>query len=138
MAQKKMKWLDIASMSLSGLCVIHCLALPFVIVALPFLGIFANNDWVHPILVIIAAPLSLWAIISSSAWRKWKISLLVAAGITLLALAAFVPGLSANEVTLSVIGALCIAAAHALNYLHHKARHEHNASCGHADGFAGD
>jgi len=138
MAQQKMKWVDIASMSLSGLCVVHCLALPFVIVALPFLGVFVNNDWVHPVLVIIAAPLSLWAIISSSAWRKWKISVLVAVGITLLALAAFVPALSANEVTLSVIGALCIAAAHGLNYLHHKARHEHSASCGHADRLAGD
>ena len=132
MIRLKSKWLDIASMSLSGLCVVHCLALPFVIMALPMLGVFSNG-WVHPVLVLIAAPLSVWAIAASQAWRNWKISGLIALGLTLLALAAFIPALDSLEVALSVTGALCIAAAHTLNYLGRRTLHVHSESCGHAE-----
>ncbi len=132
------KWLDIASMGLSALCVVHCLALPFVAAVLPFLGLLSNSDWVHPLLVLIAAPLSLWAILSSGAWRRWQVSAPVAAGLTLLALAAFVPALEPVEVLISVAGALLIAAAHLMNYLRNRPLHVHTATCDHAEGMAGD
>ena len=130
----KSKWLDIASMGLSGLCVIHCLALPFLVAFLPVIGVFTDNDWVHPILVMIAAPLSLWAIISSNAWRKWRVSALVVVGLAMLGLAAFVDAFQPIEVAMSVIGASCIAAAHLLNYLTNRALHIHTAECGHTAG----
>ncbi len=132
----KSKWLDFASMGLSGLCVVHCLALPFVVALLPVAGVFAGNSWVHPILVMLAAPLSLWAIIASNAWRKWRVSALIVVGLAMLGLAAFVEALEPIEVAMSVIGASCIAAAHLLNYLTNRPLHihTHTADCGHTSG----
>lgn len=130
----KSKWLDFASMGLSGLCVIHCLALPFIVAFLPVISVFTDNDWVHPILVMLAAPLSLWAIIASNAWRKWRVSALIAAGLAMLGLAAFVDAFQPIEVAMSVIGASCIAAAHLLNYITNRALHIHTANCEHVAG----
>ncbi len=130
MAPRKLKWLDIASMSLSGLCVVHCLALPVLAVLLPFLSVFTNNEWVHPLLVVIAAPLSLLAVASSNAWRKWQVSLPIAGGLILLAIAAFAPVGELADTMLSVTGALMIAAAHLMNYLGHRLTHLNSATCG--------
>ncbi len=130
MAPRKLKWLDIASMSLSGLCVVHCLALPVLAVILPFLSVFTDSPWVHPLLVIIAAPLSLVAIASSKAWRKWHVSLTIAGGLVLLAVAAFAPVSELADTVLSVTGALMIASAHLMNYLGHRLLHLNSAACG--------
>ena len=108
MPDLKKKWLDIASLGLSALCVIHCLALPFLVVLLPALTPFTGS-WVHAALVLTAAPISLWAIRASHVWRKWQISAPIITGLILLAAAAFIPALADMEVALSVIGALLIA-----------------------------
>ena len=128
-APHKSRWLDFASVGLSGLCVVHCLALPLLAAALPLAGALADAPWVHPLLVLIAAPLSLWAVHTSRAWRKAPVVALVALGLVLLALAAFVPALAALDVALSVIGALSIAAAHLINYLSGRGAHRHGADC---------
>ncbi|ESQ77764.1 MerC domain-containing protein [Asticcacaulis sp. AC402] len=131
MVQLKARWLDIASMVLSALCVAHCVALPFVVAGLPFLGTFTGTDWVHQVLVLMAAPLSLWALHASNAWRKWAVSLPMAGGLLLLALAAFVPALHDAEVALSLLGAVMIAAAHGINYVSQRPVHVHSATCAH-------
>ena len=136
MVQLKAKWLDIASMMLSALCVVHCVALPFIVVGLPFLGVFANAEWVHQVLVLMAAPLSLWAIAYSRAWRRWPVTSLISAGVVLLAAAAFIPALEPVEALISVVGALMIAAAHITNYLAQRPVHIHSTECAH--GVAGD
>ncbi|MEI9904903.1 MAG: MerC domain-containing protein [Asticcacaulis sp.] len=130
MAPRKLKWLDIASMSLSGLCVVHCLALPVLAALVPFLSVFTDNSWVHPLIFVIAAPLSIIAIATSNAWKKWQVSLPITGGLVLLALAAFVPALSGFDTALTVTGALMIAAAHLTNYLGHRLLHLHAATCG--------
>ena len=137
MPDLKKKWLDIASLALSALCVVHCLALPFLVVLLPALTPFTGS-WVHAALVLTAAPISLWAIRASHVWRKWQISVPIVSGLILLALAAFIPALSDVEVVLSVIGALLIAAGHTCNYLYHRPVHVHDRACGHAEGLAGE
>jgi hypothetical protein len=137
MPDLKKKWLDIASLALSALCVVHCLALPFLVVLLPALTPFTGS-WVHAALVLTAAPISLWAIRASHVWRKWQISAPIVSGLILLALAAFIPALSDVEVVLSVIGALLIAAGHTCNYLYHRPVHVHDRACGHAEGLAGE
>lgn len=133
----KKKWLDIASLALSALCVVHCLALPFLVVLLPALTPFTGS-WVHAALVLTAAPISLWAIRASHVWRKWQISGPIIGGLTLLAAAAFIPALGDIEVTLSVIGALLIGMGHTCNYLYHRPVHVHDRACGHAEGLAGE
>ncbi|WP_303828677.1 MerC domain-containing protein [Asticcacaulis taihuensis] len=137
MPDLKKKWLDIASLALSALCVVHCLALPFLVVLLPALTPFTGS-WVHAALVLTAAPISLWAIRASHVWRKWQISAPIVSGLILLALAAFIPALSDVEVAMSVIGALLIAAGHTCNYLYHRPVHVHDHACGHAEGLAGE
>lgn len=131
MVQLKARWLDIASMVLSALCVVHCVALPFIVAGMPFLGAFTDADWVHQVLVVMAAPLSAWALHASNAWRKWPVSLTMGGGLLLLALAAFIPALHEAEAALSVLGALMIAAAHGINYLSQRPVHVHSATCAH-------
>ncbi len=129
MTPKKTKWLDMASMGLSGLCVAHCLALPFLVAALPFLGIFSQNELVHQVLVSIAAPLSVLALWRSGGWRKIVVVAPMAAGLAMLAAAAFIPDLEPVEAPLSVVGALLVAAAHVVNYGGLKAFHRHTPDC---------
>jgi hypothetical protein len=137
MLHLKKKWLDLASLGLSALCVVHCLALPFLVVLLPALTPFTGS-WVHAALVLTAAPISLWAIRASHVWRKWQISVPIIAGLILLATAAFIPALSNVEVAMSVIGALLIGTGHIYNYLRHRPVHVHDRACGHAEGLAGE
>lgn len=137
MLHLKKKWLDIASLGLSALCVVHCLALPFLVAALPMLTPFTGS-WVHAALVLTAAPVSIWAIRASHVWRKWQISLPIIGGLVLLAAAAFIPALEDVEVAMSVIGALFIAFGHGYNYVYHRPAHVHNRACGHAEGLAGE
>lgn len=125
----KSKWLDIASMGLSALCVAHCLLLPFVIAALPMFSAFAQNDWVHAALVLMAVPTSVLAVQQSKAWLKTEVTLPMTGGLFLLASAVFVPALHDYETGLSVFGALLVAAAHAINYSAPRFDHRHTADC---------
>jgi len=130
MSDRKTKWLDITSMSLSGLCVVHCLALPFLVAALPFLGVFTRSEWVHQALILIAAPLTGLAFWRIKAWTRPELAILMILGVLLLAAAAFIPGLEAYEVVISVSGALCLASAHLINYLGGRHLfHRHTAEC---------
>jgi len=129
MTPKKTKWLDVASMGLSSLCVVHCLALPFLVAALPFLGIFSQNELVHQILVSIAAPLSALALWRSGGWRRWDVVAPMTVGLLMLAAAAFILDLEPVEAGVSVVGALLVAAGHIINFGGLKAFHRHSADC---------
>ncbi|MGB5245437.1 MAG: MerC domain-containing protein [Woeseia sp.] len=54
--------IDRLAMLMSALCVVHCLALPFVLVALPFMAQFAETHWHLPMLLF-AVPVSVTAIV---------------------------------------------------------------------------
>ena len=107
--------LDIASIGLSGLCLAHCLILPVLVAGLPILGEFSHNEVVHQVLVLMAAPLSVWAFWRSGGWHDYRISGMGGAGIFLLGVAAFYPPLLPYEAPLSITGALLLAAAHLIN-----------------------
>lgn len=53
--------LDQVAVALSGLCLLHCLALPFAIAVLPFLGQFAD-DHLHLQMLIVVIPVSVVAL----------------------------------------------------------------------------
>lgn len=131
MAQdRKTKWLDMTSMGLSGLCLVHCLVLPFLVAAMPFLGIFTRDEWVHQLLVSIAAPLTGLAFWRAKAWTKPEVAILMTVGLLLLFLAAFIRELAAYEVVISVCGALSLAGAHLMNYLGGRHLfHRHTSDC---------
>ncbi|MFT4089831.1 MAG: MerC domain-containing protein [Asticcacaulis sp.] len=111
---------DLIAIGLSGLCLVHCLLLPVIVVALPMLGVFAEDERIHQILISLAVPVSLWAVLRSGHWRNLAIILPMMTGLSLLGLAAFAEPLHDYEVPISVAGALLLALAHWKN-----ARHRH-------------
>lgn len=130
MASRKHKWLDFASMGLSGLCVVHCLLLPLLVAALPFLSFFSDNENVHKVLILTAIPLSALALWRSGGWRRTGVTAPMAMGLLLLALAAFLVELDPYEAALSVIGALLVAGSHAVNLNAVKWFHRHQPGDG--------
>lgn len=111
---------DIAAITLSGLCLVHCLALPVLAVALPILGAWAEAEWIHWLFAALAGPISLWAIWRGHSRLRWPLLGLAAAGVALLfAGAAGFPDHD-YETILTVTGGLIIATAHILNLTTHR------------------
>jgi hypothetical protein len=109
--------LDITAISLSFLCLIHCLALPLLIAVLPLWGMqFVADEHVHVVLLFFALPVStlgLW--LGARCYRhRWYMLI----GFTGLALMLFATVSSAEvlEHALTVGGVLLVAVAHILNW----------------------
>jgi hypothetical protein len=85
---------DASAVALSTLCLLHCLALPLLAALLPLFGAWSEAEWVHGVFVLIAAPLSGYAL-----WRGDQHG---------------VPGERA-ETPLTVAGSLALAGAHLWN-----------------------
>ncbi len=109
--------LDLYAAGLSTLCLLHCLALPLLVVLMP-LAALAENEIVHQILVIVTIPISLRVL-----WKTGPIDAktpfvgAVLIGLGLLLLGAFVETLSAYENQLTVVGGLLLGSAHIWNWL---------------------
>ena len=114
---------DGVAMSLSGLCLVHCLALPALAVSLPFLGVFAEAEWVHVLFVALAVPVSAFALLGAARRRSGGLILGALAGLGLLAAGAAGWPDHQYETLLTVSGGLFLATVHALNW--QRARHSH-------------
>ena len=125
-------------MLVSGLCVVHCLALPFLLLLAPTLGLVLTQPVVHQVLALLAA-LSVAFAIYPTVWtsQRWGLAVPGTLGALLVCGSAFLGsdaccslllGLSegrtsAAEVPLAgwlsllatPVGCLLIAAAHVLN-----------------------
>jgi hypothetical protein len=117
---KSTDWLDGAAVGLSGLCLLHCLALPFVVGVLPMLMPFAESH-LHAQMLYFAVPLSVVAIgIGFARHRSPRVVIAAAAGLTLLIVGATVAhgslGIVADRL-FTVSGSLILAAAHLWNGL---------------------
>ena len=114
--------LDGAAIGVSMLCIIHCLALPLLVVALPALAVVAEVEWLHKALVLVAAPVSLFALTRLEGVQgRWLISALIVVGLALLIAGAFVEALHDHEVALTVAGALILSVAHIWRWRAHRA-----------------
>ncbi len=117
---KSTEWLDGAAVGLSGLCVLHCLALPFFVGALPMLTPFSESH-LHAQMLFVAVPLSAVAIaIGYARHRNARVVLAALAGIGLLVAGATVAHGSLTLVAdrlFTVCGSLVLAAAHLWNGL---------------------
>lgn len=113
-----------AAMGLSGLCVIHCLALPVLALSLPLLGAWAEAEWVHWLFVGLAGPISLTAL-SRPSRQGLPLGLVFLAMLGVGTLIAGVLGwpTEADETTVTVAGSLLLATAHLLNW--RRTRHHH-------------
>jgi hypothetical protein len=120
-ATKSTDWLDGAAIGLSGLCMLHCLALPFLVGALPMLMPFTESH-LHAQMLYFAIPLSVVAIgIGYARHCDPRVVLAAVAGLGLLVAGATVAhgslGIIADRL-FSVTGAVVLAAAHLWNGLH--------------------
>ncbi|MEL7104046.1 MAG: MerC family mercury resistance protein [Pseudomonadota bacterium] len=106
--------IDGSAIALSGLCLLHCLALPLLSAVLPIAGVWAEAEWLHKAFVIAALPFSLIGL--SSKRMTVPIGVLIISGISLLILGAFVESLHDYELHLTVAGGLLLAAGHALRW----------------------
>ncbi len=117
--------LDLLAIGLSTLCLIHCLALPVLASALPFAAHFSENELVHKLLVLMAAPVSLIVVRTArSAGGSGLFVVAALAGLGLLFLGAFVSALSAYEELITVAGAILLASAHLWRWLRHRNHRE--------------
>ncbi len=105
--------LDVSAVGLSSLCLVHCLLLPVASAALPLAGALAEAEWVHRVLVLMALPITAFAIMRH---RDAPMRLVFIApaclGLSLLLAAAFAEPLHAFETQLTVAGALLLATTH--------------------------
>ncbi len=116
--QKPRDWLDGAAVFLSGLCLLHCLALPLVVAGVPFLAQFADTHLHYQVLIAVI-PLSVLALaLGYRRHHDWRIVMAGALGMGLLVVGATVAhsqlGIAADRF-FTVIGSLVLAAAHFMN-----------------------
>lgn len=110
--------LDRAAIALSGLCVLHCLAMPFVLLALPFMGQLTEGHF-HLQMLVVVVPVSSIAL-GLGFRRHRRMSVMVAGAVGLLLL--FVGGtwmhsevgILADRAT-TIAGSLLLASAHFYN-----------------------
>lgn len=114
---------DLYAAALSTLCLLHCLALPLLTTFLPLVGQLSENELIHQIMVLLAAPATAWAIKKSlpTAAASWPFIAGATFGLILLLLAGFVETFEAYETRLTVVGALCLASAHLWRWSRHSA-----------------
>lgn len=104
---------DPAAITLSGLCLVHCLALPMLSVVLPVLGAWAEAEWVHLLVIALALPLALFALRGKAARPLLGLAL---AGLAAMVLAALHWPSHEAEIVLNTSGGLALAAAHGLHW----------------------
>lgn len=110
--------LDLWAVALSGVCLVHCLALPIISTAIPLALQTPESHWVHVLLVLLATPLSayvIWKSLEHS--RAYWFVVVAASGLALLNVAAFVPVVSALEAPLTVAGAALLGSAHLARWI---------------------
>ncbi len=116
---------DLMGIGLSLTCLVHCLALPLIILIAPALSRWiALPEWVHAAILLLALPAAMMAM--RGGWRRHRRLIpgaLALAGLGLLAL-----GLAAHEGWIAVadrtvadrlltsLGAVMLATAHVINW----------------------
>jgi len=117
---------DVSAVSLSALCLIHCLALPFLAAALPVLASLSEAEWPHKAFVLAALPVSGWVLFrEQAAGRASWFTPLALSGLALLLAAAFAEWLHDYETPLTVAGAVLLASAHGLRWRRLQSRSSH-------------
>lgn len=109
---------DSAAMVASALCLVHCLVLPTLLLALPLLAaVVTIPETFHPIAFLVALPFSAFALLSGHRRhrRRWP-GLMALVGLTLLGFAAFVIEGEAVERAMRSLGAILLAIGHVANW----------------------
>ena len=119
-------WVERAAFGASFLCLVHCLALPLALAALPALAsVFPLPETFHVWMIAFAVPTSMIALLSGRAHHHAAAPLRTgSAGLILIAAGALVFGESVWETPFTVAGSLMLAGAHLGNWcLRHAQAH---------------
>lgn len=117
---KQLFW-DRAGISLSGLCVLHCLLLPVVLAVAPVWTVGETvHAWLHPLFAIILVPTTLVAAVGGfNRHNSWHVITFLAVGLTVIIVAGYLgndrPGTSL-ETTVTIVGSALLIAGHVLNW----------------------
>ena len=110
---------DNTAISLSLLCIIHCLALPLIIVMLPALTIFnLQDEAVHFWMLAAVIPTSLFALtMGCRKHNNYNVIGLGIVGLTIILASAFLGHVfgETGETVLTTVGAIFIAVVHLIN-----------------------
>ena len=120
----KTNWLDGTAVVLSALCLVHCLALPLIVIGVPFLAQFAEGH-LHLQMLVVVLPLSSLALgIGVRRHRNHRILFAGIAGMLLLVIGATIAhnqlGLFADR-AFTICGSLTLATAHYFNSIRARA-----------------
>lgn len=118
-------WIERAGLTASAICLVHCLALPFLFAALPSLSaMFGLSENFHLVMLAFAVPLSGMALVMGRARHGASVPLLVGMlGLVLLAAGTLVFGEGRWDTPVTVAGSLCLAFAHYRNWRLRHAAH---------------
>ncbi|MEM8799136.1 MAG: MerC domain-containing protein [Pseudomonadota bacterium] len=111
------KKLDAIGIGLSGLCIVHCLLMPLVVVALPALaGSTVEGVWGHALLLAIAIPVSVTAFVSGlRSHGGVRPSIIGGLGLLLMTSALLPWWTEAGERAITIIGVVVLASGHFIN-----------------------
>jgi hypothetical protein len=124
------RYFDRVAIALSAVCIVHCLAVPFVVVLLPIVALsIGENGHFHALMLWLVVPTSVAGFaLGYKVHLERRIVLLGSAGVLLLALAALRghdrwP--EALEVLVTITGSVVLAYAHWLNFREVRRLHRH-------------
>ena len=129
-AQVKKQFSDKLSICLSLCCILHCIALPVIILMIPsFASLWINNEKVHVILVLFAVPISLFAMAKSlRIHHNYKCISLAIIGLFFLVTAIFMHDISFGSESSHIGNEM---ATHHKEVEHKEATHHEEAEHGH-------
>lgn len=112
MAQRLSSWLDRSAITLSGLCLVHCLVGSLLLTAASLSAGLLSHD-VHAVGLAVALPLAAFALLRGVGLHgRLGVGALGAAGIALMAASLVVGHGGPGEILLSVAGVSLLGAAH--------------------------
>jgi hypothetical protein len=125
------RYLDRIAISLSTICIVHCLAMPFVVAMLPVVALtFGNDGHFHALMLWLVVPTS--AIGFSLGYRVHRSARIVVAGAVAVAVLALVALWGHDhwdprfEVTVNVAASILLAIAHWRNFREVRRFHSHH------------
>ena len=112
---------DKAAISLSGLCLLHCLALPILVAIYPVaFAVSLSEEFFHWAMVMMAIPISIASLfIGCQKHKKRQVLLLGGIALVLLSTPFAIPHEAINEqmeVLVTALGASLLATAHIINF----------------------
>ena len=128
---RKVSGWDLWGVFISGLCVVHCLLIPFALLVFPSLGIhlFPSEDITHVVLFSFILGVAGFAFISGYRIHgQWRPVIWLIAGLILVSYATFFAHNQLGhlwEPVVAIAGSLCLIRAHYLNHKCKKCEHEH-------------